>query len=208
SDLPYLLSSQLLLVYVARRLAQWEAELGLQDLSLADDADRTWDQIGATFTCTGPHGLQWAYETDGHRHRLYQDANDVPTALAPLWGLCAADDPSWRGTMQFAFSSENPGFVDGHHGGLGSAHTPGVWSLGVAQEWASAVATSDLQSAERALDRLRLVVSDDGMLPETYQPDTGDWLARHWFAWPGALLGVLNRSIRARSGPWLEDVSQ
>jgi len=30
-----------------------------------------------------------------------------------------------------------------------------------------------------------------GLLPETYDSDTGTWLARHWFAWPSAVLAAL-----------------
>jgi hypothetical protein len=30
-----------------------------------------------------------------------------------------------------------------------------------------------------------------GLLPETYDSDTGAWLARHWFAWPSAVLAAL-----------------
>ena len=30
-----------------------------------------------------------------------------------------------------------------------------------------------------------------GLLPEAYDSDTGRWLARHWFAWPGAVLAAL-----------------
>ena len=205
SDLPYLLSSQLLLAYVARRLVEFDDELGLGDLRLGEDADAMLETVRATFTCPGPFGEQWAYETDGEgRHRLYHDANDVPTAVAPLWGLCAADDPTWRATMRFAFSAENPGFVAGDPGGLGSAHTPGVWPLGDAQEWAVAVATGDEERAACVAERIGRVASADGMLPETYDAGSGDWLARHWFAWPGSLVGLLNAAFLHGRGPWLE----
>ena len=50
--------------------------------------------------------------------------------------------------------------------------------------------------------RLMQVVSADGMLPETYDPNSGDWLARHWFAWPGSLVGLLHATIDGR-GPWV-----
>ena len=36
-----------------------------------------------------------------------------------------------------------------------------------------------------------LVAAPDGLLPETYDSDTGTWLARHWFAWPSAVLAAL-----------------
>ena len=203
SQFPYLLSSQLLLVYVARRLAEFDDELGTADLRLRADAEHALDVIRATFTCEGPFGQQWAYESDGlGGHRLYHDANDVPTAVAPLWGLCGADDPQWRATMRFAFSGHNPGFVAGALSGLGSAHTPGIWPLGDAQEWAVAVIQGEWARADAVVARLMQVVSADGMLPETYDPNSGDWLARHWFAWPGSLVGLLHATIDGR-GPWV-----
>jgi hypothetical protein len=203
SEFPYLLSSQLLLVYVARRLAEFDDELATTDLRLVEDADHALEVIRATFTCDGPFGRQWAYEADGlGGHRLYHDANDVPTAVAPLWGLCGADDPHWRATMRFAFSAHNPGFVAGALSGLGSAHTPGIWPLGDAQEWAVAVVQGERSRADAVVARLMQVVSADGMLPETYDADSGDWLARHWFAWPGSLVGLLNATFDGR-GPWV-----
>lgn len=204
SELPYLLSSQLLLAYVARRLAEHEVELGIADLGLGADAARTLDAVRSAFTSPGPFGDQWAYEADGRgRHRLYHDANDVPTALAPLWGLCTADDPAWRATTRFAFSEHNPGYVTGRLSGLGSAHTPGIWPLGDAQEWAIAVAESDRTRADAVVARVTAVASADGMLPETYDAQTGSWLARHWFAWPGSLVGLLNATFDGR-GPWVD----
>lgn len=204
AEFPYLLSSQLLLAYTATRVAEFDDELAVQDLGLGADAEQTLASLREAFACDGPFGPQWAYESDGGGgRRLYHDANDVPTAVAPLWGLCAADDPRWQSTMRFAWSSHNPGFVSGKYGGLGSAHTPGVWPLGDAQQWTVAMTTGDHTTAERVLDKLRLVTSEDGMLPETYDPETGDWMARHWFAWPGSLVGLLHRTINDRTGPWM-----
>ena len=192
-----------MLVYVARRFAEFEDELGTTDLLLGEDAERTLAVVRSTFTYTGPFGDQWAYEADGlGGHRLYHDANDVPTALAPLWGLCGADDPHWRATMRFAFSEHNPGYVTGVLSGLGSAHTPGIWPLGDAQEWAVAVAQGDRDRVDAVVGRIGDVASADGMLPETYDAQTGDWLARHWFAWPGSLAGLLHATFDRR-GPWV-----
>ena len=206
SELPYLLSSQLLLVYVARRLEEFTGELGTANLDLDADVARTLEGIRSTFTCPGPFGDQWAYEADGvGGHRLYHDANDVPTALAPLWGLCADDDPHWRATMRFGFSTHNPGYVDGTLPGLGSAHTPGVWPLGDAQEWAVAVARGDAPRIDAVIARMTQVASTDGMLPESYDPHTGDWLSRHWFAWPGSLAGLLHATFDHGRGPWVAE---
>jgi uncharacterized protein len=89
ASLPYLLSNQVLLWYTATRLRPHAGELGLPARALAETADTARAAIRDRFACPGPFGGQWAYETDGRgRSRRYHDANDLPTALAPLWGLC------------------------------------------------------------------------------------------------------------------------
>lgn len=205
SDRRYLLSNQLLQSYVARRLAEWDGELGIGDLRLAEHADGVLGIIPTAFGSDGPFGAQLAYDSDGESAgRRYHDANDVPTSLAPLWGLCPANDPRWLNTMMFAWSQHNPGFAPGRHSGLGSAHTPGVWPLGDAQRWAVAIATADTAAAEHAKQRLSDLASADGLLPETFDPQTGAWAARPWFAWPAALVGTLHQLIYHHAGPWSE----
>jgi hypothetical protein len=192
ASLPYLLSTQILLWHTATRLHAHATELGLAARALAGTADTVRAAIRDHFACPGPFGGQWAYETDGRgRVRRYQDANDLPTALAPLWGLCPPDDRRWSATMRFALDPANPGWSPGRWGGLGSAHTPGTWPLGDIQEWVAASLLGDSGRAERALVRLLAVAAPDGLLPETYDSGTGRWLARPWFAWPGATLAAL-----------------
>jgi hypothetical protein len=192
ASLPYLLSTQVLRWYTASRLGAHAAELGLEARALAGAAGTVRAAIPDRFACPGPFGDQWAYETDGRgRARRYQDANDLPTALAPLWGLCPPDDRQWTATMRFALDPANPGWSPGPWGGLGSAHTPGTWPLGDVQEWVAASLLGDTGRAERALERLLAVAAPDGLLPETYDSGTGRWLARPWFAWPGATLAAL-----------------
>jgi uncharacterized protein len=192
ASLPYLLSTQVLRWYTATRLRARAGELGLAAPALAEAADTVATAIRDRFACPGPFGGQWAYETDGRgRHRRYQDANDLPTALAPLWGLCGPEDRQWSATMRFALDPANPGWTPGPWGGLGSAHTPGTWPLGDIQEWVATSLLGDTGRAGRALDRLLAVAAPDGLLPESYDPQSGRWLARHWFAWPGATLAAL-----------------
>ena len=71
--------------------------------------------------------------------------------------------------MRFALDRANPGWSPGRWGGL----------LG------------ETSRAERVLERLLAVAAPDGLLPETYDSDTGTWLARHWFAWPSAALAAV-----------------
>jgi uncharacterized protein len=195
ASLPYLLSTQILLWHTATRLRGHAGELRLDALdapALAGAADTMRAAIRDRFSCPGPFGTQWAYETDGRgRCRRYHDANDLPTALAPLWGLCPPEDPEWSATMRFAFDRANPGWSPGRWGGLGSAHTPGSWPLGDVQEWVVASLLGETGRAGRVLERLLAVAAPDGLLPETYDSGTGAWLARHWFAWPSAALAAL-----------------
>jgi meiotically up-regulated gene 157 (Mug157) protein len=188
---PFVAGSQILLWYTARRLEKLASAgaLALDPTELRQVADAVRDAflvhlVGAD---------RWAYATDGTGLRVdYHDANDLPIALAPVWGFCAPDDPRWLATMRFAFSRQNPGFWDGPMPGLGSVHTPGAWSLGDVQAWLFAVLTADADAASTALARLDAVASEDGMLPEAYAVGGDGRLVRirHWFAWPGAAFGA------------------
>lgn len=186
----FVAASQILLWYTAMRLGEPELapRIGLRSdalLAIAGDVRAAFDRHVVV-------GDRWAYAVDGQGRVVdYHDANDLPTALAPAWGFCAADDPGWRGTMAFAFSGANAGFVDGPDGGLGSSHTGGAWPLGHLQAWLVGRATGDDAATTAALDSLQRAAFADGMLPEARLVDDGEAIAiRHWFAWPGAALGA------------------
>ena len=113
-ELPLLLSTQVLWWYTATWLSSFADEIGLDREGFAADAEHVRTDIEAVFAADGPLGPMWAYAADGSRTSApYADANDLPTALAPLWGLCGADDPRWVATMRFAFSPDNPGYASG-----------------------------------------------------------------------------------------------
>jgi len=130
---------------------------------------------------------------DGAGARHYHDANDLPTVFAPGWGFCAADDPRWRATIDFAWSPANEGYFAGALSGLGSVHTPHPWPLGDLQEIVVARVTQDPERERRAKARLERVETWDGMLPEAYDETSGAVASRHWFAWPAALRALLDR---------------
>jgi hypothetical protein len=188
---PFLSGSQIVLWYTLHRLVEL-ADAGVLRL----DADRMRAVADATRDAFIKHLADepgWVCATDGHALRIaYHDANDLPVALAPLWGFCPPDDAGWRATMAFAFSPANPGFYPGPRGGLGSRHTPGPWTLGDVQAWIRARVAKDDAGAAVALDRLDSVAFADGMLPEAYSASVDpDSRIRHWFAWPGSALGAL-----------------
>ena len=189
---PYLLSDQVLLWRVASRLAETATTLGVTKGPFIDRAARSRRAVTTHFEIEGPLGPQWASAVDGKGgSATYVDANELPIALAPLWGFCRARDRRWQGTMAFAFDEANAAFVPGELSGLGSLHTPGTWPMGDIQRWVSAGLAGHHVVADAALDRLVDVAFADGMLPEAYDPGGSGAAVRHWFAMPGAALGVL-----------------
>lgn len=130
---------------------------------------------------------RFAYAVGPHGARHYHDANDIPTALAPAWGFCAADDPVWLATVRHAWSAANEGYVPGALGGLGSLHTRHPWPLGDLQRVIVARARRDRAAEDEAWARLARVETWDGLLPEAYDERDGSVASRHWFAWPVAL---------------------
>jgi hypothetical protein len=108
ASLPYPLSAQILLWATATRLAALAGELGLE-LDVDPTARSAAASTRELFTVEGPFGRQWAYEVDGcGEHRLYHDADDLPTALAPVLGFCPPCDAAWAMTMRFAFTTTRP----------------------------------------------------------------------------------------------------
>ena len=165
---PFIGASQVLLWYASLRVAEVAAVvnlgLGVASVrSVATAVRRGFD------THLGAENGPWPYAVDGHGLRVaYHDANDLPVVLAPVWGFCDAADAAWRTTMAFAFSEANPGWSAGAPAGLGSAHTPGTWTLGDVQAWARARILGERAAADAALARLDEVGFADGMLPEAY----------------------------------------
>lgn len=191
---PFIASSQILLWYTAQRVAEMAVAVGLKIDVAGIRATAT--AIRAAFDLHFG-GDPWPYAVDGRSLRVaYHDANDLPVALAPLWGFCRATDPGWQATMAFAFSDANHGWSAGSRPGLGSAHTEGAWTLGDIQVWIHSLLMGDERAARASLARLEEVAFADGMLPEAYDADAHDRI-RHWFAWPGAAFAAL-RLLDAR----------
>ena len=202
AEYPHNFSTQVLFAEVLERLSGAADELGLDGAELGRRARRVRESTRELFRVDVQAGPAYAYEVDGAGgYRLYADANDLPTALAVAWGFCSPDDTAWRATMEAAFDPEGPHARAGRFGGLGSVHTAGVWALGLVQELIFARSIGDERRETRVLDVLEELVSDDGMLPETADPESGEWLSRHWFGWPGAALACVLTSGDLRPQP-------
>ncbi|MEX1296083.1 MAG: glycoside hydrolase family 125 protein [Candidatus Limnocylindrales bacterium] len=196
---PYLLSDQVLLWHAATQLATLAPKVGLEPAALTSVADGVRAAFREHFHIEGPLGEMWAYSVNGRGGiERYMDANDLPAAMAPLWGFCPPDDPRWQTTMRFAFDHENPGYVEGPVGGLGSRHTPGTWTLGDIMGWVAFGLMEEYELSEASLERLVRSAFTDGMLPEAYDPEGSGQAVRHWFAWPGSALAALILDHAAR----------
>ncbi len=183
--LPYHFSSHVLLWHALREIAALNGDSRLEQMAEAvREAARTY------FRAAHNGQMLYAYATDGRgQYHFYHDANDLPLALAPLWGFTSADDPVWRATVNFAFSPANEG---GYYAGrLGSVHTRAPWPLGDVQELLIARLLGDAAREKQTWAHLEEAMLWDGALPEACDANTGAVVSRHWFAWPNAALACL-----------------
>jgi hypothetical protein len=183
--LPYHLSSHILMWHTFRQIARLTDDAHLRAM-----ADSIRQAVLAHFTADFHGRKLYAYATDGaERFHFYHDANDFPLVLAPAWGFLLDSDPVWRATLGFAFSDANPGGC--YAGRLGSVHTPAPWPLGDVQDLIIARTLHDREREHRAWDHLAQAAQWDGALPEASDPDLGEVVSRHWFAWPNAALACV-----------------
>jgi uncharacterized protein len=195
---PYQTACQILAWFTLVRLDR----LGVGGGRLGRLARSVRDAVGRHQVLPGRLAPRYAYATDLAGTRVdYHDANDLPMALAPAWGFCEPDDPTWRATMGFAFDPANPGYAPGRHGGLGSLHTPGAWPLGHVQAWLAGQAIGDEAMVATAGRALAAAALWDGALPEASDPRSGRPCSRPWFAWPGAAVGALLLDGLGTDGP-------
>jgi uncharacterized protein len=192
-DLPYHLSSQIVVWRTFRLLAPLQGALRLPGPDLVQVAAAVRQAVYRHMVVPHRGRSLFAYLVDlKGAYRLYHDANDLPTVLAPAWGFCDRNDPVWRATIAFAFSHDNKGgYYAGRYGGLGSVHTPHPWPLGAVQEMIVAGLLADPARQQRAWHRLRRCACWDGLFAEAWDESSGEVASRHWFAWPGAALSLL-----------------
>ncbi|SFL75812.1 hypothetical protein SAMN03159341_109171 [Paenibacillus sp. 1_12] len=189
-DYPYHFSSQILMWRTLKKLEQLNREFKFMDENIGQWAQSVHDDCMKHFTVNCDEKVQFAYLSDlKGNYKVYHDANDLPTILAPFWEFCEFDDSRWLNTLKFAFSPNNVGgFYQGAFGGLGSVHTPHPWPLGDAQELIYRASTNDREQYDRVLTKLRTICQWDGLFSEAVDEETGTVESRHWFSWPGAFI--------------------
>lgn len=167
------------------------------------------DADGASDVSSDDGEPVFAYLCDGGgRHRLYHDANDMPTLFAAKWDFIGAAQGLgiWRNTMDWGVSEANEsGYYGGGGGGshrdshenggrqpfagLGSVHSPDPWTLGYFQEFMYAHMVGDGAAQDDAWRRIRGAMLFDGTFSEAVDAATGAVTSKAWFNWPGCMIG-------------------
>lgn len=137
-------------------------------------------------------GRIWAFEVDGFGSVNFMDDANVPSLLAiPYFTDIAKDDPVYRATRRFVWSTEDPWFFRGKAGeGIGGPHCPygRIWPMSMILR----ALTTD--AADEIRESLRMILSTDagkGLVHETFDKDDASRFSRFWFAWANTLFGEL-----------------
>lgn len=190
-EMEYHFSSNILLWHALRQLARYAKELCLTN-PIAEWVDKIHRDTLNAFTTTHNGQPIFAYLTDlNGSFDVYHDANDLPSVLASKWSFCSSEDIRWRNLFRFAFSPENTRayFARGGFSGLGSVHTKHPWPLGDAQDMIYAWEIRDKGKFEDAKVRTLKKMQWDGAFAEANDEETGEVRSKHWFSWPGCVIG-------------------
>ncbi|MCK6066193.1 MULTISPECIES: glycoside hydrolase family 125 protein [Microbacterium] len=136
-----------------------------------------------------PSGSEiYAYEIDGCGNALLTDDANTPSLLSmPLFGWCAADDPTYLATRAFVLSDANPTFFRGTAAeGIGSPHTPhgSIWPIALAVQGLTALDDSERR---RVFDTLLSTHAGTGAMHESFDKDDPAVYTRPWFSWANAM---------------------
>ncbi len=190
---PYHFSTQILAWKTFKVLASLNARYAFSNRDFLSIAEEIKADILKYMITEDNDKSIFCYTTDLRgNYELYHDANDMPFALASLWGFVDVADSVYLNSFDWAFSERNRGYYLGEFGGLGSDHAKGHWPLGDSQ--VQAIATAMIKSniaigyklLESIQSMLQSVVQKDGLFSESVHHDTGKVFTRYWFAWPGA----------------------
>ena len=191
-SMQYHFSSNVLVWHTLRKLAPHAHTLGMTT-PIHDWIDQIHVDTIEAFTTTYNNKPIFAYLCDLEgSFEIYHDANDLPSVFAPEWSFCSSDDPRWLNLFKFAFSSKNERayFPEGEYHGLGSIHTTHPWPLGDAQEMIFARICGDKEQLEDAKERTLKKMQWDGGFAEANDEVTGEVRSKHWFSWPGSVIGA------------------
>ena len=138
------------------------------------------------------HGPIYAFEIDGYGNHLLMDDANVPSLLSlPYLGAIDKENPVYKNTRNFVWSSDNPFFFKGKAGqGIGGPHVgmDMIWPMSLSIK---ALSSSDPNEIKACITSLKNTDGNTGFMHESFHKDDPTEFSRSWFAWANTLFGEL-----------------
>ncbi|ASZ10680.1 glycoside hydrolase family 125 protein [Chitinophaga pendula] len=193
---PFLIPSNMFAVVSLRQLAEISRD-ALRDTAFAKECEALAEEVDRAIKAYAivehPQlGKMFGFEVDGYGNRLFLDDTNVPSLLSiPYLGYTTADDPLYKTTRNFVWSSFHPWFYKGKYGeGVGSPHTGEdyIWPMSIIMK---ALTSQDKEEIASCLRTLRNTDGDTGFIHESFHKEDPKKYTRKWFAWANTLFGEL-----------------
>ena len=196
TTLQFLVPSNLFAVTSLRKAAEIltvvnkDEELAAKCTALADEVENAIKKYAVV---DHPEfGKIYAFEVDGFGNALLMDDANVPSLLAlPYLGDVDVDDPIYRNTRRFVWSTSNPYFFKGKAAeGIGGPHVgyDMIWPMSIMMK---AFTSTDDAEIKQCIETLMTTHNGTGFMHESFHKDDPSNFTREWFAWQNTLFGEL-----------------
>ena len=136
------------------------------------------------------YGPVYAFEIDGFGNRLMMDDANVPSLLSlPYLDAVSVDDPVYRNTRAFVWSTDNPFFFRGEAAeGIGGPHVgmDFIWPMAITMR---GLTSTDEEEIRTCVQSLKATHGGTGFMHEGFHKDDPENFTRSWFAWANTLFG-------------------
>lgn len=196
TTLQFLVPSNLFAVTSLRKAAEIltvvnkDEELAAKCTALADEVENAIKKYAVV---DHPEfGKIYAFEVDGFGNALLMDDANVPSLLAlPYLGDVDVNDPVYRNTRRFVWSTSNPYFFKGKAAeGIGGPHVgyDMIWPMSIMMK---AFTSTDDAEIKQCIETLMTTHNGTGFMHESFHKDNPSNFTREWFAWQNTLFGEL-----------------
>lgn len=196
TTLQFLVPSNLFAVTSLRKAAEIltvvnkDEELAAKCTALADEVENAIKKYAVV---DHPEfGKIYAFEVDGFGNALLMDDANVPSLLAlPYLGDVDVNDPVYRNTRRFVWSTSNPYFFKGKAAeGIGGPHVgyDMIWPMSIIMK---AFTSTDDAEIKQCIETLMTTHNGTGFMHESFHKDNPSNFTRDWFAWQNTLFGEL-----------------
>lgn len=196
TTLQFLVPSNLFAVTSLRKAAEIltvvnkDEELAAKCTALADEVENAIKKYAVV---DHPEfGKIYAFEVDGFGNALLMDDANVPSLLAlPYLGDVDVNDPVYRNTRRFVWSTSNPYFFKGKAAeGIGGPHVgyDMIWPMSIMMK---AFTSTDDAEIKQCIETLMTTHNGTGFMHESFHKENPSNFTRDWFAWQNTLFGEL-----------------